>query len=159
MLARSHADLHNIRQSVQRIRGVSDRMIGLGPLGIGMDGILSLVPIPAIGVAYSGLAALALMLQAVRARASPGVLFHMGLLLVIDTMLDAPAGTPVGPISGLLDTLFTGHKWSANLLLKHMDNTVYVEGSREEARGRPDHEELMARVRAGREKRRIVYLD
>jgi hypothetical protein len=133
-------------------------MIGIGPFGIGMDGALSLIPIPAVGAIYSGLAAGALMLQAVRARASLGVLVHMAVILGIDTVFDIPAGTPLGPISGIADTLFTGHKWAANTLLKHMDNTLYIEGSRSEWRGHPDHAGVMDRVRAGQEKRRIVFL-
>ena len=158
MLARSHADLHNIRLSINRIKVASDRIVGIGPFGIGLDGILSLIPIPVVGAAYSGIAAAALLVQAVRARASAGVLVHMGVILAIDTLLDAPAGTPLGIFSGMADTLFTGHKWSANLLLKHMDETIYIEGSRGRANG-PEYAEAMARVRAGNESRRIVFLD
>jgi hypothetical protein len=158
MFARSHEELHNIRISVERIRGLSDRMVGVGPFGIGMDGILSMIPIPVVGAIYSGLAAGALMLQAVRAHASLGVLMHMAVILGIDTLLDLPAGTPIGPISGAADILFTGHKWAANTLLKHMDQTIYIEGTRKEAMGRAGHGDLMDQVRSGREKRRIVYL-
>ena len=32
-LARSHADLHNIRLGVDKVREVSDRLIGIGPVG------------------------------------------------------------------------------------------------------------------------------
>jgi hypothetical protein len=152
MHARSHADLQRIRRSVERIRGLSDRMIGLGPFGVGMDAVLSLIPIPLVGAAYSGAAGVALMLQAVRAHASPWVLMQMGVILTIDTMLDAPAGTPVGPFTGLADTLFTGHKWAANLLLRQMDRTLYVE------HGSPEHAEAQARKRSGRERRRLVVL-
>src|SRR5215472_6817015 len=86
MIAQSEEDLHNIRLAVERIHKLSDRLIGLGPFGVGLDGILSFIPIPGVGVAYSGLAALALMVQAVRARASAGVLFHMAVILTIDTL-------------------------------------------------------------------------
>jgi hypothetical protein len=44
------------------------------------------------------------------------------------------------------------------MLLKHMDNTLYIEGRADEARGAAEHEELMSRVRSRKEKRRIVYL-
>lgn len=158
MIARSHVDLHNIRLAVERIRGLADRLIGLGPFGVGLDGILAIIPVPLVGAVFSGAAALALMVQAVRARASPGVLIHMAVILLIDTLLDVPAGTPLGPFSGLADTLFTGHKWSANLLLKHMDDTVYVEGRPGAAGASSEHAELMGRVRSRKEKRRIVYL-
>ena len=156
MFARSEEDLHNIRIGVERIRGLADRLVGLGPFGVGLDGILSLIPVPLVGTLFSGAAAFALMLQAVRARASPGVLIHMAVLLLIDTLLDVPAGTPLGPFSGIADTLFTGHKWAANLLLKHMDQTLYIEGSRAAARASPEHAGLMAAAR--RDRPRIVYL-
>ncbi len=39
-----------------------------------------------------------------------------------------------------------------------MDDTLYIEGSRAQARGSPEYAELMADVRARREKRRIVFL-
>jgi hypothetical protein len=161
MIARSEEDLHNIRLAVERIHKLSDRLIGLGPFGVGLDGILSFIPIPGVGVAYSGLAALALMVQAVRARASPGVLFHMAVILAIDTLLDVPASAdllPLIPFAGVADTLFTGHKWAANLLLRHMDDTLYIEGSREAARGGADRDELLGRIRSRTERRRLVYL-
>ncbi len=156
MFARTHADLHNVRLGVDRIRTVSDRIVGLGPFGIGLDGILSFFPV--LGVIYSGGAALMLLAEAIRARASTWTLAHMGLLLFVDTALDLPSSAGLGVFSGIADTLFTGHKWSANLLLKHMDDTLYIEGSRAEARGTAEYAELMADVRARREKRRIVFL-
>ena len=157
MRARSHEDLHNIRLGVERVRKVSDRIIGIGPIGIGLDGILGFVPV--LGVAYTVIAGSMLMMAGVRARASPMTLLHMGALLAIDTLLDVPAGTLPGIGSSLADTVFTGHKWSANLLLKHMDHTLYIEGPREKAKAGPEYAALMAQVRAGKEKRRIVFLD
>lgn len=153
LFARSHADLHNIRLGVQRITKVSDRIVGVGPVGIGLDGILAWVP--GAGVLYSAAAGAALIWEGIRARASAGTLMHMGALLAIDTLVDAPGG----PIAAIVDTLFTGHKWSANLLLKHMDDTIYIEGTRDQVKSRPEYAELMARIRAGKEHRRIVFLN
>lgn len=150
--ARSHADLHNIRLGVERIKNVSDRIVGVGPIGIGLDGILSWIP--GAGVAYSAIAGAMLVGEGIRARAATGTLIHMAALLFVDTFLDVVPN----PVSAVADTFFTGHKWSANLLLKHMDETIYVEGTREEARRKPEYAELMARIRAGKEKRRIVFL-
>ena len=152
MLARTHADLHNIRLGIGKLRSVSDRLVGVGPVGIGLDGILSFVPV--VGVVYSAVAAGLLMLEAVRARASSQTLIHMGALLFVDTLLDVPGATPFGILSGVADTFFTGHKWSANLLLKHMDDTLYVEGGRDA----PGNAALMADIRSGKEKRRVVFL-
>ena len=156
MLARSHVDLHNTRLGIDRVKKLSDRIVGIGPVGIGLDGILGFVP--GLGVFYSLIAGAMLLSAAVRARASAGTLIHMSGLLVVDALLDVPAGTPGGVISSLADTLFTGHKWSANLLLKHMDETIYIEGTRERVKDRPEYAELLARIRAGKEKRRIVFL-
>ena len=150
--ARSHSDLHNIRLGVERIKNVSDRIIGVGPIGIGLDGILSWIP--GAGVIYSGAAGTMLVLEGVRARAATGTLLHMAALLFVDTFLDVVPN----PVTALADTFFTGHKWSANLLLKHMDETIYVEGTAAQARAKPEYAELMARIRAGKERRRIVFL-
>lgn len=150
--ARSHADLHNIRLGVERIKNVSDRIVGVGPIGIGLDGILSWIP--GAGVAYSAIAGAMLVGEGIRARAATGTLIHMAALLFVDTFLDVVPN----PVSAMADTFFTGHKWSANLLLKHMDETIYVEGTAAQARTRPEYADLMASIRAGKEKRRIVFL-
>ena len=84
--ARSHADLHNIRLGVERIKNVSDRIVGVGPIGIGLDGILSWIP--GAGVAYSGIAGAMLVAEGIRARAATGTLIHMAALLFVDTFLD-----------------------------------------------------------------------
>jgi hypothetical protein len=156
MLARSQIELHNIRLGVERLKKISDRIIGLGPFGVGLDGVLSFTPFA--GIVYSAASGAMLLTQAVRARASPGVLFQMTALLTINTLLDIPGGTPFGIFSGIADTLFTAHKWSADILLKHMDETVYVEGTRAQASSHPDYADLMKDLRTGKEKRRIVFL-
>lgn len=156
MLARSHADLHNIRTAVEQIRHVSDRLIGVGPVGIGLDGVLSFLP--AVGVVYSAATGAMLLLQAIRARAAPGVVLQIAILMTINTLLDVPGGTPLGVFSGIADTLFTAQKWGVNALLKHMDNTIYLEGTREQARANPAYGDIIARIRSGKEKRRVVIL-
>ncbi len=150
MLARSHDDLHNIRMGVESIRKVSDRLIGIGPFGIGLDGVLSFLP--AVGVVYSAATGAMLILAGIRARASPGVILHMTLLMTVNTLLDVPGGTPLGIFSGVADTLFTAQKWAANALLKHMDNTTYIEGGRNS----PGAADLVARAR--KDRRRVVFL-
>lgn len=156
MLARSQLDLHNIRLGVGKISRLSDRIIGIGPLGVGLDGVLSFTPVA--GVVYSAAAGALLLAHAVRARASAGVMLEMFVLLAINTLLDVPGGTPLGIFSGIADTVFMGHRWSADLLLKHMDQTLYIEGSRAQASAHPEFAQVMADVRAGKEKRRVVFL-
>ena len=54
--------------------------------------------------------------------------------------------------------LFTGHKWAADMLLKHMEQTIYCEGTRDVSMHTGEYRDLMARVRAGKESRRIIFL-
>ncbi len=151
-LARSHLDLHNIRNSIDRTKKMSDGVIKIGPFGVGLDALLGFVP--PLGAAYSAGAGLVLVVDGVRARAAPMVLAEMTLILAIDTLAPFIGKT----IGGVVDALFTGHKWAADLLLRHMDETIYFEGSREQAQASAEYRDLMARVRAGKEKRRVVFL-
>ena len=150
-IARSHLDLHNIRNSIERTKKMSDGVVKIGPFGIGLDGLLGFVPWA--GGLYSAGAGLVLVIDGLRARATPMVLAEMTLILAVDTA--APFLPKAG---GIIDALFTGHKWAADLLLRHMDETIYFEGSREQAMNSAEYRDLMARVRAGKEKRRVVFL-
>jgi hypothetical protein len=44
IFAKSHLDLHNIRNNVARVKKLSDNVVGVGPLGIGLDGLLTWIP-------------------------------------------------------------------------------------------------------------------
>lgn len=149
--AQSHLDLHNIKNSIERTKQMSDGVIKIGPFGVGLDALLGFVP--PLGAAYSAGAGLILVVDGLRARAAPMVLAEMTLILAVDTL------TPFIPKAGvLIDALFTGHKWAADLLLRHMDETIYFEGTREQAQASSEYRDLMTRVRAGKEKRRVVFL-
>jgi hypothetical protein len=150
-IAKSHLDLHNIRGSIERTKKLSDNVVGVGPLGIGLDGLLSFFR--GAGELYSLGAGALLLFDGIRARAAPMVLIQVTAIIVLDTIL--PMAPGVGAIA---DTLFTGHKWSADMILKHMDETIYFEGSRKDAQGTAEYRELMARIQAGKEKRRVVFL-
>jgi hypothetical protein len=151
LLARTHLDLHNVRGSIERTKRLSDNIVGIGPLGLGLDAILNVYP-PA-GIAYSAGAGVLLIWDAIRARAEPMVILQMAGILAVDTL--APIAGNLGKIA---DVLFTGHKWSADMLLKHMEETIYFEGTREDALQSAEYRDLMARVRAGKESRRVVFL-
>jgi hypothetical protein len=153
MFARSHNDLHHIRTSVEKVRNLSDRVVGVGPWGIGLDGVLAIVP--GAGAAYSFGAGAMILVQAVRARASVGTIASMAALLFADTALDA-IPIPIAPAAA--DILFTGHKWASNLLLKHMRDTLYYEGSRQAAAADPAFREVVDKMRASGDRRRIVFL-
>ncbi len=151
MHARTLVDLHNARAAIANLRRVSDRLIGLGPFGIGLDGLLGWIP--GFGAIYSVGAGAVLLYNGVRVRASPGVLLQVAMLIAANT-----ATNFVPTAGGLVDMLFTAHKWSANLLLGHMDRTVYIEGDREAAKTDPGYLALMDRIRSGEETRRVVFL-
>ena len=80
ILARTHLDLHNVRGSIERTKKLSDNVIGIGPLGIGLDAVLNVVP--GAGALYSALAGLMLIYDGIRARASGMVLIQMGGILL-----------------------------------------------------------------------------
>jgi len=151
MFARSHLDLHNIRLSIARINKLSDNIVGVGPVGIGLDGILGFVPVA--GQLYSAGAGTLLVMEGARARASTTILMQMAVILIIDTFSSLLPG-----VGGLIDAVFTGHKWAANLLLKHIDDTIYFEGRRRDVKDSREYAELISRIRSGKEKRRVVFL-
>jgi hypothetical protein len=154
--ARTHIELHNIRKNVEQIKKLSDNIVGVGPFGVGMDAALNFLPnIGKVnpGVAYSGLAGALLVFQGIRAHAAAMVLVQMSAILIVDTL--APMFGKAGAVA---DALFTGHKWAADMLLKHMEETIYFEGTREEALHTVEYRDLMGRIRVGKENRRIVFL-
>ncbi len=151
IFARSHVDLHNIRNNVERVKKLSDNIVGVGPLGIGMDGLLTWIP--GAGELYSLGAGALLLIDGVRARAAPMIMIQMAAIILIDTAVGAV------PVAGkIADMLFTGHKWSADMLTKHMDDTIYFEGTRKTNEGASAYRDVLDRIKAGKEKRRVVFL-
>ncbi|WP_419255872.1 DUF4112 domain-containing protein [Caulobacter sp. ErkDOM-YI] len=151
IFAKSHLDLHNIRSNVERVKKLSDNVVGVGPLGVGLDGLLTWIP--GAGELYSLGAGGLIIMDAVRARAAPMIVIQIVAIILIDTV----AGSL--PVAGkVADLLFTGHKWSADMLTKHMDDTIYFEGTRKEVQGTAEYRDLLARIQAGKEKRRVVFL-
>ncbi len=71
---------------------------------------------------------------AVRAHAPPATLARMAGLLAADSAIDV---LPIPILPGLADTFFTGHKWAADELLQHIDDTHYHPGTRADAADRP----------------------
>ena len=151
MPLRTLDEVYRARRSIERVRHVSDRLIGVGPFGVGLDGLLGWIP--GFGAVYSIGAGGFLLFHGARVRAPLSVLAQVAVLIGANTLSNF-----VPTAGGLVDMLFTAHKWSANLLLRHMDNTLYVEGERREAERSPEYRALMEQVRAGQERRRIVFL-
>lgn len=151
LFAQSHIDLHNIRNSIERTKKLSDNVVGIGPFGVGLDGLLTWIP--GAGALYSLGAGSILIFDGVRARAAPMILLQMFAIIAIDTLVGEV------PVAGkIADILFTGHKWSADMLLKHMEDTIYFEGARKDAASSPEYKDVLSRIRAGKEKRRVVFL-
>jgi hypothetical protein len=105
---------HSAWRAAERIKRLSDRLIGIGPAGIGLDGVLAWVPVA--GTLYSAGAGGLLLFHAVVARASVPTLTRMAGYLVLDTV------TSTQPIVGwAVDTLFPGHLLAARALQKDIE--------------------------------------
>lgn len=78
IFAKSHVELHNIRANVERVKKLSDNVVGVGPFGVGLDGLLTWIP--GAGELYSLGAGGLIVLDAVRARAAPMVIIQIDLL-------------------------------------------------------------------------------
>lgn len=151
MAKRSFADIEKIWSNVEGIKKLSDRAIGIGPFGVGLDGLLTWIPV--IGTVYSVGAAGWLLTQAVRAKASPGTIMQMVGYLGVDV------ATGEVPVAGdVVDFFFPGHLMAAKTLQKHIETTHWVEASERDARASGDHDRHLAEMRMDPKKKRIVYL-
>lgn len=151
--ARSHIDLHNIRQSVERIGNVSDNVIHFGPIKLGLEAALEFVPF--VGELYSLGAGFLLLVEGLRARVPGSTLVSVATLVVIRTAVGSLDAIPGLNIAGdLIAGAFRAHKIGSDMIAKAMDDTLYIEGHK----GDPEYADVLARVRSGKEKRRVVYL-
>lgn len=151
MAKRSVGDIEKIWSNVEGVKKLSDRAIGLGPFGIGMDGLLTWIPI--VGTVYSVGAGGWLLTQAVRAKASPATIARMVGYLGVDV------ATGEVPVAGdVVDFFFPGHLMAAKALQKDIESTHWVEQSERDARASGDHDRHVAAMKADPKKRRVVYL-
>ena len=155
MARRSIRDIEKIWSNVEGVRKLSDRAVGIGPFGVGLDGLLTWVPV--VGTAYSVGAAGWLLIQAMQARATPSTVARMLAYLGLDSATTA-VGEVVPFAPDVLDFFFQGHALAARALQKDIESTHWVEASEREARASGDHERHLTDMRADRTKRRIVYL-
>ena len=110
----STAELIRIRDSVATVGRLSDSLFRLGPLRLGVDGILSWIP--GVGEVYSTVAAGFILVQGVRARVPLSVLLTCAALMGSRTLVSAiPLAGPAAA------DLFTAHRWSAKLVVKAID--------------------------------------
>lgn len=151
MARRTIKDIEKIWSNVEGVKKLSDRVVGIGPFGIGLDGLLAWIPV--VNQVYTVGAGGWLILQAVRARASVSTLAQMAAYIGLDTATDAV------PIAGYaVDTLFPGHLLAAKALQKDIASTHWVEGSERDAKASGEHERHLETVRGDRTLKRVVYL-
>ncbi len=155
MARRSVADIEKIWSNVEGVKKLSDRAVGIGPFGIGLDGLLTWIPV--LGSVYSVGAAAWLLFQGVQARATPGTLLRMFTYLGLDTATTA-VGEVVPFAPDVIDLLFPGHLMAAKALQKDIESTHWVEANEREARSSGAHETHVADMRRNPRLRRIVYL-
>lgn len=105
---------HRSWRTAERLKRLSDRLIGIGPFGVGLDGILTWIP--GAGGLYSIAAASVLIYEAFGARASAATLAKMLAYLAVD------AATSEVPLVGdAVDLLFPGHLLAAKALQKDVE--------------------------------------
>ena len=114
---RAEPDLERIRRSVELVGRLSDGLIRIGPWGIGIDGVLSWIPV--VGEVYNVLAGGFILVQGVRAKVPAQVLVGAAGLLLSRMAFDAV------PFAGpLAADLFIAHKWAAKLVTKAIDKKI-----------------------------------
>jgi hypothetical protein len=161
MIARSIKDLEAIWTQLDRSKWLTDKIIGFGPFGIGLNGMAALVTSAAgpLGIpAFEFLTliiALYLLTQAVRARASPGAILAVLLVLILDACFDLLDFVPF--LGGMIDAVFRGPLLAAKIIQKDIERTHWIESSAAEARASGAMERHFEEMRA-QKKRRVVYL-
>lgn len=157
MARRTIRDIEKIWSNVEGVKKLSDRAVGIGPFGIGMDGLLTWVPV--LGTVYSVGAAGWLLVQATRVKASPGTLVQMLAYLGLDSATTAIGEVPfLDFVPNVVDVLFPGHLMAAKALQKHIESTHWVESSERDAKASGEHDRHLETLRTDPKLRRIVYL-
>jgi hypothetical protein len=105
---------HTAWRAAERIKRLSDRLVRLGPLGIGLDGVLAWAPVA--GTAYSVGAGGLLIYHAITAGASLPTLARMTGYILLDSAASVPPG-----IGWAIDMLFPGHLMAAGALQKDIE--------------------------------------
>src|SRR3954468_23180671 len=106
---------HQAWRHAETIKRLSDRLIGVGPFGIGLDGVLAWVP--GVGLAYGLGAGGVLLYHAMQAGASAPTLARMAAYLAADNLSDT-----VPMLGWAVDTLFPGHLMAAKALQKDIES-------------------------------------
>lgn len=113
-MAPTPSELQSIRRSVNDWRKISDRLFQVGPLKVGLDGMLTWIP--GVGDAYGLGASAYLLAQASRAGASAETITKMAVLLGVDAVVGS---VPV--VGDLFDMVFRAHARAARVLTEEID--------------------------------------
>lgn len=105
---------HLAWRRADKIRKLSDRLVGIGPIGLGVDGVLAWVP--GAGTIYSVGAAALLISEALQADVSRATLVKMAIYLGVDSV---SSGVPI--VGWTVDTLFPGHAMAATAMMKDVE--------------------------------------
>jgi hypothetical protein len=116
---RDDKHLRDIRDSVAFVGRMSDNIVRLGPLSLGIDGVLSWLP--GVGDVYSTVAGAFIVAQGVRARVPMPTLLAAAGMLGVRTI----AGSV--PVAGAaFADLFTAHRWAAAMIVRAIDRKLGV---------------------------------
>ncbi|HEX7761303.1 MAG TPA: DUF4112 domain-containing protein [Caulobacteraceae bacterium] len=126
------AAAHRAWLTAEKIKTASDRLLKLGPFGVGLDGFLAFVPVA--GGVYSAAAGLWLLGEAFRAEARLWTLTRMSAYVLFNT-----ASSQVPIVGQTFDFFFRGHLMAANALQKDIAarHGVPCRDAIEDARRRP----------------------
>jgi hypothetical protein len=105
---------HRAWRSAERIKLLSDKLVSIGPFGLGLDGVLAWVP--GANLLYSVGAGGLLIYEAVGAGAKATTVARMAVYLIADS---ATSELPI--IGWAIDTLFPGHLMAARALQKDIE--------------------------------------
>lgn len=113
-LSPEQARQHDIWRKVEVVRRLSDRIVGIGAFGVGLDGLLTWIP--GVGGLYSAGAGGYLLYQAVRAKASAATIARMSALLGADLLT-----TEIPLIGDTIDFFLPAHLLAADALQKEIE--------------------------------------
>lgn len=151
MARRTIGDIEKIWSNVEGVKRLSDRVIGIGPFGLGLDALLTWVPV--VGTVYTVGTAGWLLAQAVRAKADVTTLAKMAGYMAVDT------ATGTVPIAGdVVDTFFPGQLLAAGALQKHIETTHWIEDSEAAAKASGAHAEHVETMLRDPKLKRVIYL-
>jgi hypothetical protein len=141
-MSHTPSELRGIRDSVARIGRLSDALVRLGPLSLGLDGVLSWVP--GVGEIYSTGAAAFILVQGARAGVPITTLVLAGALLASRTAITA---VPLaGPIAA---DLFIAHRWAAAMIVQAIDRMLEASDAPTQRPGQtPRRQPQFVRLRA-----------